>query len=311
MRELRCLPSRGRRARGRPTRCSGGTGIGRLAGFTMIELMLVIGIIVMAAGIMAPTLTDFFKNRELDALSGQFGSIFSSARLQAVQRHRRMSVVFFREGPRVYDELSGTFTDDDSWNAKGSMLAKDPIRMWYALGFARGVSSYDERFDTKDFRPPPGLWVPPWEWWKERFMDSQGSQSKSKRRRSRKRGSPAAGPAKRLDVSNLYKFTYERDGTMTFGNGGADVPTTFFNALPGQGDAEQSPDKSKGGLPISDIVILQLDGAAANFMDLRATGQFKSKVSLLSKMPTEVGSTDSIQSSSSSRRSNKSRRRRR
>ena len=74
------------------------------AGFTLIELMVVIFIIVLAAGLMTPTITDFFKGRQLENIRAQFGSAFSSARLRAVSQGVDVSVVFFREGVRVYEE---------------------------------------------------------------------------------------------------------------------------------------------------------------------------------------------------------------
>ncbi|MEC9352412.1 MAG: type II secretion system protein, partial [Planctomycetota bacterium] len=45
------------------------------AGFTMIELMVVVAIIVMASGVMGPTIIDFMKNRELVGIRGHFGKI--------------------------------------------------------------------------------------------------------------------------------------------------------------------------------------------------------------------------------------------
>ncbi|MFP6738720.1 MAG: prepilin-type N-terminal cleavage/methylation domain-containing protein, partial [Planctomycetota bacterium] len=68
------------------------------AGFTMIELMVVVAIIVMASGVMGPTIIDFMKNRELEGVRGQFGNIFNLARLRAVNERRDISVVFFRGG---------------------------------------------------------------------------------------------------------------------------------------------------------------------------------------------------------------------
>ena len=81
-------------------------------GFTLIELMVVIAIIVLAAGLMTPTISDFFKNRQLDAVKGQLGSAFNRARLKAVTEGTRASLVFFREGARVFDERKMTFEND-------------------------------------------------------------------------------------------------------------------------------------------------------------------------------------------------------
>ena len=55
-------------------------GIRSRDGFTMIELMVVVAIIIMASGIMGPTIADFMKNRQLEGVRGQFGNIFNMAR---------------------------------------------------------------------------------------------------------------------------------------------------------------------------------------------------------------------------------------
>src|SRR5437867_7485041 len=102
-------------------------------GFTLIELMVVIGIIVLAAGLMTPTIADFFKNRQLETIRGHIGSAFNKARLDAVTRGVRASMVFFREGVRVYLEKDKRFDEDDLFSPETSPLADDSV--WYVLGF--------------------------------------------------------------------------------------------------------------------------------------------------------------------------------
>ncbi len=256
------------------------------AGFTMVELMLVIAIIVVAMGVMTPSMLEFMKNRELDGVKGQFGSIFSNARLQAVQRRRDISVVFFREGPRIFDEITKQFTDERIWNPEDSALAADSPKMWFALGFARGVSSFDPGFDREDYKPSAALYVPTYAWWEKR---QEARAERAKGGASGKKKGRAGAPI-RYDVSGLYKVTYRRDGTLVFGQGGSDVGSTFFKELDKQ-PAERD------GLPVSDVVFLQLSSSVAGFIDLRPTGQFKSRIALLEEQPVSLGDVQKIRSS--------------
>ena len=49
----------------------------------MIELMVVIGIIAILLSVMGPGIADFYRHQHLEAIRGQFGNIFNSARLRA------------------------------------------------------------------------------------------------------------------------------------------------------------------------------------------------------------------------------------
>jgi type II secretory pathway pseudopilin PulG len=223
----------------------------RLAAFTMVELMVVISIIVMAAGLLVPTIADFMKNRQIEGVRGQISNVINMARLQAVTKRRAVSVVFFREGPRVYDEVSKDFTDADTWNPQSSLLGEDDAKIWYALGFAGGKSSVDPGYEQDGYKPQ-GLTIPPFSMW------------------DKKRG-----------TAGLYKVTFQRDGTLGF-VGGNDVPSSVFN------------DESRGAPPTADIVILQIDSAAAGFIDLRPTGQLRGKVRTLENPPYEYGDVAAI-----------------
>ena len=140
-------------------------GIRSRDGFTMIELMVVVAIIIMASGIMGPTIADFMNYRLLEGVRGQFGNIFNMARLRAGKQRRDISVVFFREGPRVFDELRKEFIDYDVWNPGNSPLGESDPTMWYALGFARGTSSYNPQHDNAGKAIGDGLTIPPFEKW--------------------------------------------------------------------------------------------------------------------------------------------------
>jgi prepilin-type N-terminal cleavage/methylation domain-containing protein len=266
-------------------------GIGSRGGFTMIELMVVVAIIIMASGIMGPTLLDFMKNRQLEGIRGQFGNIFNMARLQAVNQRRDMSVVFFREGPRVFDELRQEFIDYDVWLPEESPLGEEEPTMWYALGFARGTSSYNPQHDQEGQVISQGLTIPPFKKWlsKQKSSPLTKSRKPSRRSRSRRTSSGKTTSARpKYRTSGLFKVTFNRNGTLVFSDGCSDVPTSVYN-----GD--------EGGRPrTSDVVILQLDATPACFIDVRPTGQVRSKVVPLADSPRRRGDVSSINQASRS-----------
>jgi hypothetical protein len=220
-------------------------------GFTIVELMVVIAIIVLAAGLMTPTITDFFRNRRLEGVRGQFGSAFNSARLTAVNERVRVSLVFFREGVRVFNERDGRFTDE-FFSPESSLLSGD--EMWYVLGF----------LDSK-----PSTAVMPYQEWEKRVkVEAQlkpGGQASGAQ-------SPGVQPGRReprISVRDLPRITFERDGTLTF-TSGADVSTTSFQ--------QEVPE-------LADMVIYQAGNSTACFIDFRPTGQMRSKTVPLENQP--------------------------
>ncbi len=263
------------------------------AGFTMIELMVVVAIIVMASGVMGPTIIDFMKNRELEGVRGQFGNIFNLARLRAVNERRDISVVFFRGGPRIFDELQKSFKkDEDIWKSRGPALKGDPPEIWYGLGFAGGASSYDEdqakqvaksRNNPRTTIPRS---IPSFSQWKEsprsiyRETSSRGGSSNSSNRSGR---GNSGDDSRKYRTNDLFKVTFNRNGTMVFSDGCSDVPTSVFNN-----------DGATGCPKTADVVILQLDSQMACFIDVRPTGQVRSKMRPLEEMPVVAGDVSSI-----------------
>ena len=260
-----------------------GSGLDTRGGFTMIELMVVVAIIIMATGIMGPTIADFMKNRQLEGVRGQFGNIFNMARLQAVNQRRDISVVFFREGPRVFDELRKEFIDYDVWNPGNSPLGESDPTMWYALGFARGTSSYNQQHDKKAIGD--GLTIPPFEKWISKERTAAPKPKGRARRGSRARRTSSGTTARsrpKYRTTGLFKITFNRNGTLVFSDGCSDVPTSVYN-----GDEDNRP-------RTSDVVILQLDATPACFIDVRPTGQIRSKVVPLADFPRKRGDVSTV-----------------
>ena len=97
-------------------------------GFSLVEMMTVVAILLMAFGLMVPSLADFFRNRVLDVVSGEFGSAFNTARMQAVMNGRPFAVVFFQEGIRVYDVKRKTWAAGDEFDPARGQTAHSAIR---------------------------------------------------------------------------------------------------------------------------------------------------------------------------------------
>jgi len=171
-------------------------------GFTLIELMVVIAIIILAAGVMTPTITDFFRNRKLDSLTRQIGAAFNFARLQAVNQGARVSMVFFREGVRIYDEKTKTFVDE-LFNPETSPASGD--QLWYDLGFLNG------RHSTTLYR---------YRKWEDQQIDAAVAIAKGKSREEVRKDM-------QYSIHDSPKITFQRDGSLVFGSG-ADVSSALF-----------------------------------------------------------------------------------
>ena len=162
-------------------------------GFTIVELMVVIAIIVIAAGFMAPSITDFMKMRQLEAVRGLFGSTFNQARLRAVNQRAKVSLAFFRDGVRVYDLTTRNFVDE-TFNPTGSPLSGKEV--WYELGFLGGKSSWS---------------LPRYSEWESNHPPRQ----------------PRSGGPKVMILEGVPFLTFQRDGTLVF-DVGTDVSTVTF-----------------------------------------------------------------------------------
>ena len=218
------------------------------AGFTLVELLVVMGIIVMAAGLMTPSITEFFMKRSVDNLKNDFSNVFRRARLKAVTEGRNISVLFFREGPRIFDEDNRMFAQAD-WRPSLPLTREDTF---YVLGGAGKVKSRIDDYSDEKFSPSVP-YVPPIEWWKKRQVGLR-------------KGLNAAGKSfseHQYSLQGIARVTYHRDGTMSFGPGASDVTSIEFR---------------KKAPTVSDIMIFQVDNRARAFIDLKITGATKSKI---------------------------------
>lgn len=227
----------------------------RGSGFTLIELMVVVAIIVMAAGLMTPTITDFFKNRQLEGIKGHFGAAFNKARLSAVNQGKPVSLVFFREGIRIFDETRKTFDPDDGFNPELAPFGTDKV--WYVLGF---------------FNQRPNTSLPQYRAWEKAQKASQAATLEAEKAASAQGGRRRRSTTVGYNLGGIPKITFQRDGSLVFSGGGGDVSSKGFT------DLTKIPE-------LSDVMIYQAGNTTACFIDFKLTGQIKYRVDPLPQLP--------------------------
>ena len=244
------------------------------AGFTMIELMVVVAIIVVAAGMMAPNISEFLQNRKIEGVRGTFGSVFNRARLRAVNQRARVSLVFFQEGVRIYDDDLRRFLSDDLFRPETSPMALNPetgdVGVWLEFGFIEGRTSVE--------LPPFRVWAR-----KQRQALSANDKSKSEELED------LSDDDLEYDVSALPRVTFERDGTLLFPLG-TDVSTSeYTREIP----------------RTADVMIKQRGNTTVCFIDFRLTGQVRTRTVPMEsapKVPVAGTAEDSQDSKKRSRR---------
>ncbi len=131
-------------------------------GFTLIEMIVTIGIIIMAAGFLAPAVKTMFQNRKLENAGTVIATVLNDARGKAVTTKRAHQVVFFKDGLRLYMEAKGP---EDPGKFIGDLERFDPDNsgtMSYDLAFAK-LKSEDIPSDLvvliEDARLPAEQWI--------------------------------------------------------------------------------------------------------------------------------------------------------
>lgn len=123
----------------------------RAAAFTLIELIVVIGIIIVATGFIAPTLSKFFRNRKLNNAGTLITNTLNEARNAAVTKKKPVTVVFLKKGLRVFDHA------DNAWD--GGLKPIDPTNsdtISYRLRFSKLAKNDPERVPSAVSNPEEG-----------------------------------------------------------------------------------------------------------------------------------------------------------
>ena len=76
-------------------------------GFTLVEMIVTIGIIIVAAGFIAPSIAAIFQDRRIENAAAIIVSTVNEARNNAVTKKQEYSVVFLKRGVRLYRHPKG------------------------------------------------------------------------------------------------------------------------------------------------------------------------------------------------------------
>ena len=170
--------------------------LSRRGGFTLIEMVVTIGIIILAAGFLAPAVGTMFQNRKLENAGTLISNVLNEARNSAVTKKQIHHVVFLRNGLRIYAEPKGK----DPGGFKGRVYPYDPD--------SSGTISYTLNFARKDFDEIP--------------EDLQVVL--------RDRESPP--PEEEWEITpDDITIRFQPDGTVDFGSN-EDIPSYLFNETP-------------------------------------------------------------------------------
>lgn len=170
-------------------------------GFTLMEILVVMSIIVMAAGILIPSLAEFMRNQRLKGLGGKISSALVWARNEAVTKRVTVRVVFLRYGVWLYTERYG-FTES---GYRRVVPRGAENRVWIRLHFA-GITTRDaaERLPRRRGEPPSATEI----------REKQGWVFE-----------PAGGEI----PADAIVLVFSRDGTVDFrGASPGDRPTSLF-----------------------------------------------------------------------------------
>ena len=206
----------------------------------MVELIVVIGIIILAAGMMTPSITDFFKSRQLVELVREVRGVINNARLKAVNERSEVHVVFFKEGLRLFDPKVNGFVDE-YWDPSTSVLSSG--KAWLLLGFL------DDRPSTE---------LTPYASWAEKNMPEEPLEVDGEEKKKKKAVNPRI-----VDISTLPRITFQRDGSIAYPGGGNDVGSQAYKT-------ETS----------ADLLVFAQDNPSICFIDLLVSGQNRSKLVL-------------------------------
>lgn len=97
------------------------------AGFSLIEILVVVGLVAILAGMTAPAVSGALERYELISASQQVASTIRAARIQAVARNSRVRTRVVQNAPPAPDEYQNELWDGAAWVALNELneLADD------------------------------------------------------------------------------------------------------------------------------------------------------------------------------------------
>ncbi len=210
-------------------------------GFTLIEILVVITIIVMVFGFAMPVLGKYLSNQKLKAATGRVARVLLMARSQAITRHDKVYILFFHDRMALASERPRPVELFPYFPGK-----RQAARMVIRLQFA--AARVEERGDPND---PLGLVsdlpkVPEGQDW-TRPISARGLLTSS------------------VIVGKKAYIAFNSDGTVEFGAAGGPgdrLSVEFW----------QDPPRN------ADIVIEERGNKSRGWIDIRATGHVETKI---------------------------------
>jgi prepilin-type N-terminal cleavage/methylation domain-containing protein len=90
-------------------------------GFTLVEILVVVTIIILLTGLAVPTINAFMSNRKLKAVTGRFVRGLYQARARAITDHDRIYIFFFKQGMLTVGERSGSVNFEEYFENEREM----------------------------------------------------------------------------------------------------------------------------------------------------------------------------------------------
>ncbi len=112
-------------------------------GFTLMELLVIIAVISVAAAVAAPSVSAWMKSAQLDGAAREVYSLFQKARMEAVKRRTKVAICF-KEGTGR-DGYCEIFVDDSAGEAN-AFIRQPGETLLASMTMPPGVSLTDPDF---------------------------------------------------------------------------------------------------------------------------------------------------------------------
>ncbi len=209
-------------------------------GFTLVEILIVVTIIIMVFGFAMPTIGKYLSNQKLKAVTGRLARGVLIARTRAITKHDDVYVIFFPHRLMIVSARPRVPEFYDYFTTKKE-AAKMTIRLRFANAIIREKGNANDPFGVES-----DLSEEPEEDWTQPITGKEILQSG-------------------LLTGKTAYLLFHSDGTVEFGSGDGpgDRLSTDFWAKPPRA---------------ADIIVEEQGNTMRGWIDIRATGNVESLV---------------------------------
>jgi prepilin-type N-terminal cleavage/methylation domain-containing protein len=211
------------------------------AGFTLIEILVVVTIIIMVFGFAMPTIAAFMSNQKLKAVTGRLSRSLAIARTRAITKHQEVYVIFFSDRLMLLSsrlEVPELFDYFASRKEAGKMV----IHLRFADAYVKETGNEEHELGLTSDLPA----LPAGENWNEPITAKTVLQSGL------------------LDGKEAY-LAFRSDGTVEFGHGtgpGDRLSIEYWSDPPRD----------------ADFIVEEQGNALKGWVDVRATGNVDTRL---------------------------------